>query len=66
MDVLSCQTPQMNEKQLWGSLLAYDVIRLLMGLAASNVGTDPRELRFKHTVQLSTECVARGLSIYEK
>ena len=30
MDVLSCQTPQMNEKQLWVHLLAYNVIRLLM------------------------------------
>jgi hypothetical protein len=28
MDVLSCQTPQMNEKQLWVHLLAYNVIRL--------------------------------------
>jgi hypothetical protein len=30
MDVLSCQTPQMNEKQLWVHLLAYNLIRLLM------------------------------------
>ena len=28
MDVLSCQTPQMNEKQLWVHLLAYNVLRL--------------------------------------
>ena len=27
MDVLRCQTPQMNEKQLWVHLLAYNVIR---------------------------------------
>jgi len=33
MDVLSCQTPQMNEKQLWVHLLAYNVIRLLMAQA---------------------------------
>ena len=26
MDVLSCQTPQMNEKQLWVHLLAYNLI----------------------------------------
>ena len=36
MDVLSCQTPQMNEKQLWVHLLAYNVIRLLMAQAARN------------------------------
>ena len=62
MDVLRCQTPQMNEKQLWVHLLAYNVIRLLMAQAASNAGVDPRELSFKHTVQLWTEWVSRGMS----
>ena len=62
MDVLSCQTPQMNEKQLWVHLLAYNVIRLLMAQAACNAGIDPRELSFKHTVQLWTEWISRGLS----
>ena len=62
MDVLNCQTPQMNEKQLWVHLLAYNVIRLLMAQAASNAGLDPRGLSFKHTVQLWTEWVSRGLS----
>lgn len=61
MEVLRCQTPQMNDKQLWVHLLAYNVIRLLMAQAASNAGKDPRELSFKHTVQLWTEWVARGL-----
>lgn len=59
MDVLSCLTPQMNEKQLWVHLLAYNVIRLLMAQAASNAGVDPRGLSFKHTVQLWTEWVSR-------
>jgi hypothetical protein len=63
MDVLSCQTPQMNEKQLWVHLLAYNVIRLLIAQAACNAGIDPRELSFKHTVQLWTEWVSRGLSV---
>ena len=62
MDVLSCQTPQMNEKQLWVHLLAYNVIRLLTAQAASNAGVDPRGLSFKHTVQLWTEWVSRGMS----
>ena len=61
MDVLSCQTPQMNEKQLWVHLLAYNVIRLLMAQAACDANVDPRSLSFKHTVQLWTEWVARGL-----
>src|SRR5450830_71062 len=62
MDVLRCQTPQMNEKQLWVHLLAYNVIRLLMAQAACNAVIDPRELSFKHTVQLWTEWVSRGMS----
>ena len=62
MDVLSCQTPQMNEKQLWVHPLAYNVIRLLMAQAASNASVDPRGLRFKHTVQLWIEWISRGLS----
>ena len=61
MDVLSCQTPQMNDKQLWVHLLAYNVIRLLMAQAACNANVDPRSLSFKHTVQLWTEWTARGL-----
>jgi hypothetical protein len=61
MDVLSCQTPQMNDKQLWVHLLAYNVIRLLMAQAACNADMDPRSLSFKHTVQLWTEWTARGL-----
>jgi hypothetical protein len=62
MDVLSCQTPQMNEKQLWVHLLAYNVIRLLTAQAACNANVDPRSLSFKHTVQLWTEWVSRALS----
>jgi hypothetical protein len=62
MDVLSCQTPQMNEKQLWVHLLAYNVMRLLMAQAACSAGVDPRDLSFKHTVQLWSEWGSRGLS----
>ena len=62
MDVLRCQTPQMNEKQLWVHLLAYNVIRLLMAQAASHAGVDPRGLSFKHTVQLWAQWTSRGLS----
>ena len=62
MDILSCQTPQMNEKQLWVHLLAYNVIRLLMAQAACNASVDPPSLSFKHTVQLWMEWGSRGLS----
>ena len=62
MDVLSCHTPQMNEKEFWVHLLAYNLIRLLMAQAAVSVGVNPRQLSFKHTVQTWTEWIAQGLS----
>lgn len=62
MEVLHCQTPDMNEKELWVHLLAYNLIRLLMAQAASNAGVDPRSLSFKHTSQLWTQWNACGLT----
>ena len=62
MDVIHCQTAQMNEKEIWVHLLAYNLIRLLMAQAACFSGRDPRTLSFKHTVQLWTEWLARGLT----
>jgi hypothetical protein len=52
IQVLSCHSPQMNEKQMWVHLLAHNLIRLLMAQAASAVSVDPRQLSFKHTVQI--------------
>lgn len=52
MEVLRCLTPPMVEKELGVYLLAYNVIRLLMAQAAQLAGLHPRELSFKHTVQL--------------
>ena len=59
MDILSCQTPQMNEKEMWVHLLAYNLIRLLMAQAALNAGVHPRQLSFKHTVQMWSEFTAQ-------
>ena len=55
MDVLRCLTPAMVEKELWVNLLAYNLIRLLMAQAALASGLQPRELSFKHTVQMWTQ-----------
>ena len=62
LEVLSCKTPQMSEKELWVYLLAYNLIRLLMAQAAVHAGVHPRQLSFKHTVQLWTEWVGQGLA----
>lgn len=61
MEVLSCQTPQMNEQEMWVHLLAYNLIRLLMAQAALGAGVHPRELSFKHTVQMWTEWTSQHL-----
>jgi hypothetical protein len=54
MEVLRCLTAQMVEKELWVNLLAYNLIRLLMAQAALEAGLHPRDLSFKHAVQMWT------------
>jgi hypothetical protein len=61
MEVLSCRSPQMNQKQVWVFLLAYNLIRLLMAQAAQLAQVHPRELSFKHTLQLWLQWSAHGL-----
>jgi hypothetical protein len=64
MDVLRCLTPPMVEKELWVYLLAYNLIRLLMAQAARRADVHPRELSFKHTVQLWTEWTAQAPAVH--
>lgn len=52
MDTLSCKTPEMSEKEIWVYFLAYNLIRLLMAQAALLADILPRQLSFKHTLQL--------------
>jgi hypothetical protein len=52
METLSCLSPDMVHKEIAVYLLAYNLIRLLMAQSAILVGRLPRELSFKHTVQV--------------
>jgi hypothetical protein len=52
MEHLRCKTPEMAVKELWVYLLAYNLIRLLMAQAALLADQIPRQLSFKHTVQI--------------
>jgi hypothetical protein len=52
MEHLRCKTPEMASKELWVYLLAYNMIRLLMAQAALLADQIPRQLSFKHTVQI--------------
>jgi hypothetical protein len=50
--VLSCKTPQMCQKEMWVYFLANNLIRLFMAQAAVEYHLCPRQLSFKHTVQI--------------
>jgi len=52
METLSCKTAAMCEKEMWVYFLAYNLIRLLMAEAALQAKVLPRELSFKHTLQI--------------
>ncbi|MCP3909276.1 MAG: IS4 family transposase [Oceanicoccus sp.] len=52
MGILSCKTPQMCEKEIWIYFLAHNLVRLLMAQAAMLGNLLPRQISFKHTVQL--------------
>lgn len=52
MEMLSCKTPAMAQKEIWVYLLAYNLIRLMMAQAAVCADCRPRALSFKHTLQL--------------
>ncbi len=52
MNILSCKTPDMALKEIWVTLLAYNLIRLLMVQAAFVADIMPRGISFKHCLQL--------------
>lgn len=60
MEHLRCKTPEMAEKELWTYLLAYNLIRLLMAQSALLADQVPRQLSFKHTLQVWTAWVQRS------
>lgn len=64
MEQLRCRTPEMAQKELWVYLLAYNLIRLLMAQAALLADQIPRQLSFKHTVQIWISWHQRGGASY--
>jgi hypothetical protein len=65
MEMLSCRTPAMVQKEIWVYLLAYNLIRLLMAQAASLADVNPRQLSFKHTLQLWIAWRQNGTGSYD-
>ena len=54
MDVLRCKTPEMVHKEIWAHLLAYNLLRTVMAVAAAEDGIEPREMSFKGAKQAVT------------
>src|SRR5215470_11468472 len=54
MDVLRCKTPEMVRKEVWIHLLAYNLLRTVMAVAAAEKGLEPRQVSFKGAKQAVT------------
>ena len=54
MDILRCKTPEMVHKEIWTHLLAYNLLRTVMSVAASDHDTEPRKVSFKGAKQTLT------------
>jgi hypothetical protein len=52
--VLRCKTPEMVRKEIWAHLLAYNLLRAVMAVAAAESGTEPRQVSFKGAKQAVT------------
>ena len=52
MNTLSCKTPEMAVKEVWVYLLAYNLLRLMMGQSALMADIRPRTISFKHCLQI--------------
>lgn len=51
MDILSCKTPSMIEKEIWTYILAYNLIRQLICQAAAKYNLEPRTISFTGAIQ---------------
>jgi hypothetical protein len=54
MEILRCKTPAMVHKEIWTHLLAYNLLRTVMAVAASENAVEPREISFKGAKQALT------------
>jgi hypothetical protein len=54
MDILRCKSPEMVRKEIWAHLLAYNLLRTVMAVAASESEVEPRKISFKGAKQALT------------
>jgi hypothetical protein len=51
MDILRCKSPEMVQKEIWAHLLAYNLLRTVMAVAAAENEVEPRKISFKGAKQ---------------
>jgi hypothetical protein len=54
MDILRCKAPEMVRKEIWAHLLAYNLLRTVMAVAAAEHGIEPRQVSLKGAKQAVT------------
>ncbi len=54
MEFLRCKSPEMVHKEIWAHLLAYNLLRTVMAVAAGKNGLEPRQVSFKGAKQAVT------------
>lgn len=54
MEILRCKTPEMVRKEIWTHLLAYNLLRTVIAVAASENAVEPRAISFKGAKQALT------------
>jgi hypothetical protein len=54
MGILRCKTPEMVHKEIWTHLLAYNLLRSVMLIAANEHDLEPRDISFKGAKQTVT------------
>jgi hypothetical protein len=54
MDILRCKSPEMVRQEIWAHLLAYNLLRTVLAVAAAESDVEPRKIRFKGAKQAVT------------
>jgi len=52
MDILRCKSPEMVRKEIWAHLLAYNLLRTVMAVAAAENEVEPRKISFEGAKQV--------------
>lgn len=59
MNILSCKSPDMALKEIWVCFLAYNLIRLMIAQSARLADVSPRQISFKHSLQVWLICLPK-------